>query len=215
MAQHPSYKNPPALKEDTVYETWKNEVEVWRLMTDLDEKKQALAVALTLTGHAREKVIEIEASRLNSTDGMKILIEALDELYKKDTIDLSYEAYSKFEKFRKSEDMKMTEYIVEFERLYTKVKKYQMVLPDAVLAFKLLDNANLEDREKQLALTASSDLKFATMKSSLKRIFGKGHEASGTGSDMSSTPGITIKQEPVYMTQKYGSRFGDKKQFQS
>jgi hypothetical protein len=40
-----------------------------------------------------------------------------------------------------------------------------ITIPEAVLAFRLLDKANLTLSEKQLALTASSDIKYATMKS--------------------------------------------------
>ena len=46
-----------------------------------------------------------------------------------------------------------------------------MKLPDAVLAFRLLDTAGLSVKDKQLALTSCSDLAFSDMKSALKRIF--------------------------------------------
>ena len=51
MAQS-SYKVPPKLGEDTPYETWKNEVNMWQLITDLDKNKQALAIGLSLSGKA-------------------------------------------------------------------------------------------------------------------------------------------------------------------
>jgi len=66
----------------------------------------------------------------------------------------------------------MADYIIEFEQRYNRIKKYDMTLPDAVLAFKLLDTACLEEKSRQLALTACTDLTFASMKSALKRIFG-------------------------------------------
>jgi hypothetical protein len=42
-----------------------------------------------------------------------------------------------------------------------------MILPDAVLAFKLLDTACLDGREKQLDLTAYTELTLASMKSQI------------------------------------------------
>ena len=33
-----SYKNPPALDEDKSYETWKSEIDIWRLMTDVEKR---------------------------------------------------------------------------------------------------------------------------------------------------------------------------------
>ena len=65
----------------------------------------------------------------------------------------------------------MSDYIINFEQRYNKCKKYEMTLPDTVLAFKLLDNAGLSQSDRQLALTACSDLKFDTMKAALNRIF--------------------------------------------
>lgn len=48
--------------------------------------------------------------------------------------------------------------------------KYNVELPDVVLAFKLLDTARL-DMTDSGALTACTDLTYASMKSALKRIF--------------------------------------------
>lgn len=46
-----------------------------------------------------------------------------------------------------------------------------MQLPEAVLAFKLLDGAGLTESQRQLALTACTDLSFESMKQALRRIF--------------------------------------------
>ena len=61
---------------------------------------------------------------------------------------------------------------MEFERLYEKAKSHKMELPDAILAYKLLENAALDTRERQMALTASQELKYESMKSAMGRKFG-------------------------------------------
>ena len=48
-----------------------------------------------------------------------------------------------------------------------------MTLPDAVLACKLSEGANLSQQERQLALTATSKMEYSGMKSALTRIFGE------------------------------------------
>jgi hypothetical protein len=75
---------------------------------------------LSLEGKSREVVLGISARTLNSEDGMKILLEALDEVFQKAAIDCAYEAYSEFEKFNRScvENMSMSEYIITFEQKY-------------------------------------------------------------------------------------------------
>lgn len=69
-------------------------------------------------------------------------------------------AYKNFDAFKRTENMKISDYILEFDKCYNKAKKYEMALPEAVLAFKMLDKAGLSSQEKQLALTACTDLQY-------------------------------------------------------
>ena len=85
------------------------------------------------------------------------MIQTLDKLLLQEAIDSAYDAYKKFDGFRKLGDMNINDYIVEFDQRYQKTVEHKMALPDAVLAFKLLDNANLSNHERQLALTACTD----------------------------------------------------------
>ena len=75
------YKNPPRFEEEAGYENWKNEFEIWMLVTDLEKKKQALAVTLSLTGKAREAALNIKAEDLNKDDVIITLIHTLDNLF--------------------------------------------------------------------------------------------------------------------------------------
>lgn len=172
MAAAGNYKVPPPFDEKTSYESWKNEIEIWRLVTDLDKKKQALAVTLSLSGRARESALEIAAEHLNVDTGMSVLLDKLDSVFLKEEKDRQYEAYTEFDRIDRRGDTSMMDYIIEFERRYNKLRKFKMELPDAVLAFKLLDTAGLNVKDKQLALTACSTVTFDNMKSALKRIFG-------------------------------------------
>ncbi len=166
-----SYKVPPKSDEARPYECWKNEVNIWTWVTELDKKKQALAVALALEGRARETAMEIPAEYLDNDNGMATLMTKLDDVFLKEEKDCAYEAYSYFDGITKNGLVSMTDYIIDFEQQYNKMKKYNMMLPDAVLAFKLLDTACLDEKNRQLALTACTELKFSSMKSALKRIF--------------------------------------------
>ncbi|XP_029629926.1 uncharacterized protein LOC115207015 [Salmo trutta] len=168
-----NYNVPPRFDEKRSYESWKNELGIWTRVTNLDGKKQALAVVLSLEGRARDTALEISVEDLNNDDGMGTLIRALDSVFLKEEKDRAYEAYSNFDSVSRDISVAMTDYIIDFEQRYNRMRKYDMVLPDAVLAFKLLDTACLDGREKQLALTACTVLTFASMKSALKIIFGE------------------------------------------
>ncbi|XP_055954635.1 uncharacterized protein LOC130010710 [Patella vulgata] len=177
MAANINVKNPPDMKGKT-YEQLKNEIAMWQILTDLDKKKRAIAIALSLEvgRKARQKAQDIPAADLNVDGGVQILLTELDKVFEKDKIDRAYSAYTAFDQFKRKEES-MSVYIMEYEQKYTQMKKFDMTLPQAVLAFKLLDGANLSKRERQLALTACPTIQFEEMKSALNRIFG---DSTGT-----------------------------------
>ena len=126
MAERTNYKNPPILSDENEYGVWSNEISMWQLVTDLDQRKQALAVTLFLNGTAREAALEIKAEELNTIDGMKILLTKLDSVLQKDRLlrRLAYEAYTVFERCKRHESTSITDHIVEFERKYNQIKKH-------------------------------------------------------------------------------------------
>ena len=56
-------------------------------------------------------------------------------------MDCADEAYKNFEICVRREGVSIAAYILEFERLFEKAKTHKMELPDAILAYKLLENA--------------------------------------------------------------------------
>ena len=190
-----SYKNPPSLEEGKSYEQWKTEVNMWKRVTDLERRKRGLALALSLQGKAREIAVKINIDTLNVDDGVDNLIAELDKVFEKDKKDQAYSAYRAFDTYKRLDSVKMCDYIIQFEQNYNNCKGFQMTLPDAVLAFKMLDNAGLTESERQLALTACTSIKFEDMKTALNRIFG-----GKSSSDLSDTP-VRVKEE-VFVAQK-------------
>ena len=96
---------------------------------------------------------EISVDVLNADDGVTKLIEFLDKLFKKDELSEAYETYVAFDRFRRSKVSSLEDYVIEFEKLYNKTKKFKMELPQTVLAFKLLECSDLEMKYRQLVLT--------------------------------------------------------------
>ena len=60
--------------------------------------------------------------------------------------------------------MNINNYILEFEHLNDKMLQFNLKLPDNISCFKLLENASLQNNEKQMALTLARDLKYESMK---------------------------------------------------
>ncbi|CAG2248923.1 unnamed protein product [Mytilus edulis] len=77
-----------------------------------------------------------------------------------------------------------------------------MEVPDAIIAFKLLDNAGLSQSNHQLALTAWSDLKFDTTKSALNRIFAS--KSQNVPEERDTV--VTVKEESAFVSDGYYQR---------
>ena len=187
-----SFKTPPVWGPEQPFHIWKNEVDVWKLLTDLPVAKQALAVALSLDGRRREVAMEVSAAVMATDTGMTTLLEKLETVFAKDSVDIAFESYCAFENLKRLGTETVADFILKFERCYSKVEQNKMKLPDNVLACKLLNGANLDDKERQMVLAASTELKFATMKSSLKRIF------STTAAQSVPEISLDVKTEQVF-----------------
>ena len=113
------FKNPPILDGSKSYETWKVEIAAWERCTDLPKNKRAMAIALSLTGKARSQAMLMDINVLNEDNGVTQILAELDKVFQKDAIDLAYDAYTNFDKYVKSDDVSMTDYVTEFEQRYS------------------------------------------------------------------------------------------------
>ena len=68
--------------------------------------------------------------------------------------------------------MGIGEYASEFERLNNKVKAYDMVLREAVLAYKFLNNTSISDFNQKLIQAILTELSCDKMTHELKKVFG-------------------------------------------
>ena len=82
------------------------------------KKEQAIIV--------RSYSFELTAEQLNVDGGIKVLVDKLGVVFKSENIDEAYDAYSKSISFRKSEDMPMMDYILEFKHLNRKMAEHEM-----------------------------------------------------------------------------------------
>ena len=136
---------------------------------------------------------EITAIDVNNKNGMKLLIEKLDKVLERNKINEAYLVYSIFINVHMSDEISMTDYIIDFEHLYHKMTNHEIPLQNTVLTIKLLDGAKLSEDERKLALTLGNNLEFETMKSALKQIFTKSAIVNESFQDTSN-----IKKEKAF-----------------
>ena len=184
--------NPPQLNDDIAYSDWKKEIDFWQIATSIKEEKQGAAIFLSLTGKSREAVLELTKEEISGNEGVKKVIEKLDGLWKEDDKKQAFNAYEKFEQFRRPEHMGVTDYLNAFERLNNKLKMHQMNLPEGVLAYRVLKSANLTSEQEQLAKATVTDITYKAMCEKLKAIFGDNVRQK------MEKPAVEIKQEQFY-----------------
>ena len=122
----------------------------------------------------------------------------------------AYGAWTNFDTYKKIYDVTMDNYISEFMRRNNELTKHDVKIPNSILAFKMLDNAGLDFKEKQIALTAVSfddkNRMLELMQQSLKKFFGSqevfSEKLSACSAVASNMPSIAIKSEPVYTAEE-------------
>ena len=184
------YFPPPALLKDK-YSTWKKEIKIWELVTSLDKTKRALLVFLSLEGKARKAVLELDTVVLNSVDGMKNLYEKLDTLFLEDVNQSAFRAYETFENYLRLPGTSLEDFLIEFGRLVAKLKDFNILLPEPVLAFRALKSANITKDNEKLVKTTVSELTLSSILEQLRKIM---HGHSSSHSSPNTSP-VVVKNE--------------------
>ena len=148
---------PSFISEIKSYETYEKDLKRWALLTSVDVKKQALMVVHYLDGDPsgiKDKIdAELEDEKLQCNEGINNLLEFFKKIYQKDSLADGFNKYISFGKLRRSPNTSIQEFIPEWNSAYKKAVNVGCSLSDKVLAFMLLDAANLSNIEKNLVLT--------------------------------------------------------------
>ena len=192
----------PPFVEDRDYDTWYHEMKLWQLVTDLPKEKQGPVLFLSLTEKVRHACSSLTAEELNAADGIDKLLTRLKDLYGISAEQATFTAYESFETFTRPDTMTITDYINNFERLNQKLLQYKISLPEPVLAYQLLKNANLPREKRDLVRATISELSYKSMKTQIKAIYDMCVKSEKSNTDES----IEIMVEPEQVM--YGSRGG-------
>ena len=111
----------------------------------------------------------------------------------KDTNQSAYAAYENFEHFQRSTEMNVKDFINEFERLYNKIRVFKMELPNGVLAYRVLESANLSTENEKLARATIKELTYKNMCEQLRKMF-----VDISDSQKSEGHQLAMKTEPTF-----------------
>ena len=91
-----STKTPPALSQSKIYEEWLKLFGIWRMYTELPKKRQGSALVFSLEGETQKGVLEISENGIASENGVDIIINGFNRLYKKNSTVTKYQVLEAF-----------------------------------------------------------------------------------------------------------------------
>ena len=108
--------------------------------------------------------------------------------------------YENFETFTRPEGMSVLNYINKFDQLYEVIKKYKM---DGVLAYRLLECANISKEKQQLARASLTKLTFANTRKQLKAIHDSASDHYDIQAELPSKWNLLMKPPTSNMSLKF------------
>ncbi|KAL5262236.1 hypothetical protein ACHWQZ_G007827 [Mnemiopsis leidyi] len=164
------------------YVCFKKELLLWQDVTSLEEEKRAAMIVLSLPDRAKQVALQIPRAELKNgverqvdgetkkISGVERLTEELDKIYMEDVEKERYQAYAEFRKFIRGPNMTVHEYLLEFDKREKTLKEYKIELPESVLAYELLNSANLSPEQIALARATVDKLDYNSMCDQIKKI---------------------------------------------
>ena len=107
---------PPVFNTERPYADWVRMVKWWSKRSELPAPKKGLALAGSLEGKALDAVFELTDAEIQHANGVDNIIKRLDKLFKKNTLTEKIEDIESFENFVRSDDIKIKDYINEFDK---------------------------------------------------------------------------------------------------
>ena len=203
-----SVVDPPKLK-DYPYDKWVTLIEIWADDTTLAKDKVANRVILrSLEGDDQDAAIEVGQDVIKTDGGLAAIIKKLDELYKVDDETKQYLLFEELYNMKRPSDMTVLEYTSRFDRLVSKLVAANVKLPEPVLAFTYLKNANLSEDKASLIRSTASAKTLAAFKTAVV----KGCEKPSQDDFRSN---VGVKEEALYQSSSRGGGYSRGNKFNS
>ena len=124
-----------------------------------------------VSGEICKSCSDIKVLDLKKDNGLTVLITTIKSVYAKDVNTLAYMEYDQFKSFKQPHEISIVDYINKFECSNNKIRQFDMILTTGVLAYKVLNNANISSEKKHLIRTTIVTLTYENMTKQLKAIY--------------------------------------------
>ena len=195
---------PPELKEG-FYESYKKEVEVWKLLKTCSDVEQGPILCRSLKGRAKVAALTLDVNEIGGKDGAEKILAKLDKLYLPEKNQRIITVLDRFESFKRSPEMTVASFILEFERLHSQLQEYGCTYPDGVLAYRIMKAANISKEHEQLcrATVETDKWSYAAVLQQLRKIF---NDFTAVKSDSNTNNDRPVKLEETYIAREEQTR---------
>ena len=200
MAMAFTEKTPPPFdRKLDVYSKWEKKFELWQSITDVAPTKQGGLLILRLDEETQSAILnEVTIEQIKAAEGVDTILTKLKAMFPVDETLSAYEAYEEFEKYRRPPNVSMPDYCREFQQKYAKVKKTDTTLAEHVLAYRLLNSANLNETQEQIVKATIPAMTSEAMITQLKKINNFSSTDGSGGIKIKAEPTDMIEQETMY-----------------
>lgn len=165
------------------YEDWRVRVDDWVVFSQLGVKDgekdlkaitMAVEIRMALKGKALEATKHIERSKLQKVGGERIILERLDQVYRKDKVTEVYSKVRSLLKIERGSEEPMEDYLNRYDRLAGDCEKEGIdMLKGEMKGCHVLEQAGLDENQKQMVLAACGQdkLEYERIRRVMKRIF--------------------------------------------
>ena len=133
------------------------------MATCVKKAKHAPIVFLFLEGKAREAVLDLDI-------GIGKVYEKLDTLFLEDINQSAFLANETFEGYRRQPDTSIEDFLINFGQHVAKLKDFNILLPEPVLALRALKSANFTPENERLVKATIGELTLSSMSGQLWKI---------------------------------------------
>ena len=135
-------------------------------------EERGIATAMSLGGKARDIAQDIPQAVLGRRDGLSVLLARLEGELGSELQDRQRFASRAFDRFQRGKNQSASDFVTQFERLYSEAVSHGLAMSRTLLSQKLLDKAQLsEHQELWIMQQCNGDYsRYETIRQALKRI---------------------------------------------
>ena len=144
----------PSYGEGKSISNYEKEIAAWEIITKTARDKRGVMLALNLDENLKNRVLEnVSIQDLHKDTGVQDLLIYLKKTFGKDELTDSKECYKEFRDYKRKSGQNIHDYIEEFASRVNKLQNRGVIIANEILAFELIERANITPIEEKLVST--------------------------------------------------------------